>query len=314
MIKGNQRGTVEEQIENITETANQIMKVIPKYRVVITHGNGPQVGNIMLQMEAGSHPPTNRPVLPMDVCGAMTQGQIGYMIQNILGNLLLKEGPSSRTNPEEKIHVSTIVTQVVVSKDDPAFQNPTKPVGPFYSKEQADTIRSDHPEFTIIEDAGRGYRRVVPSPNPIEIYEKDQVNTLLEAGFLVVASGGGGIPVIKNEDGTVKGVEAVIDKDLAGERLAVDVNAEIFAILTDTDRVFLNFNTPEAKGIDSITRVEVEKYLDEGTFGTSLKGSMGPKLRAALRFLKDGGKKVIITSPEKAADALEGKAGTTITP
>ncbi len=314
MIKGKQRGTMEEQTENITETANQIMKVIPKYRVVITHGNGPQVGNIMLQMEAGSQPPTNRPILPMDVCGAMTQGQIGYMIQNILGNLLLKEGPPSRTNPEEKINVSTIVTQVVVSKDDPAFQNPTKPVGPFYSKEQADSIKSEHPEFTIIEDAGRGYRRVVPSPNPIEIYEKDQVNTLLEAGFIVVASGGGGIPVIKNDDGTVQGVEAVIDKDLAGERLAVDVKAEIFAILTDTDRVYLNYNTPEVKGIDLITAGEVEKYLEEGAFGSSLKGSMGPKLRAALRFIKDGGKKVIITSPELAADALEGKAGTTITP
>ncbi|PWI49078.1 carbamate kinase [Candidatus Heimdallarchaeota archaeon B3_Heim] len=314
MIKGKQRGTIEEQIENITETAKQIMKVVPKNRVVITHGNGPQVGNIMLQMEAGSHPPFNRPVLPMDICGAMTQGQIGYLIQNILGNLLLKEGPPSRLNPQEKIKVTTFVTQVVVSKDDPAFQNPTKPVGPFYSKEQAESIRTEHPEFTIIEDAGRGYRRVVPSPDPTEIYEKDQVNTLLEAGFIVVAGGGGGIPIIKNEDGTVQGVEAVIDKDLAGERLAVDVNAEIFAILTDTDQVYLNYNTPNAEGINTITRAEVQKYLDEGAFGTSLKGSMGPKLRAALRFIKDGGKKVIITSPELVADALEGKAGTTITP
>jgi carbamate kinase len=314
MIKGKQRGTMEEQMENITETAMQIMKVIPKYRVVITHGNGPQVGNILLQMEAGSQPPINRPVLPMDVCGAMTQGQIGYLIQNILGNLLLKEGPPSRINPQEKIKVSTLVTQVVVSKDDPAFRNPTKPVGPFYSQDQADTIKTEHPEFIIIEDAGRGYRRVVPSPDPLEINEKDQINNLLEAGFVVVASGGGGIPVIKKEDGTVQGVEAVIDKDLAGERLAVDVNAEIFAILTDTDKVYLNFNTPDSKGIDVITRTEVEKYLDEGAFGTSLKGSMGPKLKAAVRFLKDGGKKVIITSPELAADALEGKAGTTIIP
>jgi carbamate kinase len=314
MIKGKQRGTMEEQMENITETAMQIMKVIPKYRVVITHGNGPQVGNILLQMEAGSQPPVNRPVLPMDVCGAMTQGQIGYLIQNILGNLLLKEGPPSRINPQEKIKVSTLVTQVVVSKDDPAFRNPTKPVGPFYSRDQADTIKTEHPEFIIIEDAGRGYRRVVPSPDPLEINEKDQINKLLEAGFVVVASGGGGIPVIKKEDGTVQGVEAVIDKDLAGERLAVDVNAEIFAILTDTDKVYLNFNTPDSKGIDVITRTEVEKYLDEGAFGSSLKGSMGPKLKAAVRFLKDGGKKVIITSPELAADALEGKAGTTIIP
>jgi carbamate kinase len=314
MIKGKQRGTIEEQIENITQTAQQIMKVIPKNRVVITHGNGPQVGNIMLQMEAGSHDPFNRPVLPMDVCGAMTQGQIGYMIQNILGNLLLKEGLPSRLNPEEKIKVTTIVTQVVVSKEDPAFQNPTKPVGPFYTKEEADKISEEHPDFTIIEDAGRGYRRVVPSPEPIEIYEKDQVNKLLDVGFIVIASGGGGIPVIVNEDGTIQGVEAVIDKDLAGERLAIDVQAEIFAILTDTDRVYEKFNTPDAIGIDQITVAELEKKLEEGAFGTKLKGSMGPKLQAAIKFINDGGKRVIITKPELAADALEGKAGTTIIP
>ncbi len=314
MIQGKQRGTIEEQIDNITETARQIMKVIPKYRVVITHGNGPQVGNIMLQMEAGSHPPYNRPILPMDVCGSMTQGLIGYLIQNILGNLLLTEGPASRLNPEEKINVATIITQVVVSKDDPAFQNPTKPVGPFYTKEQADQIALDHPDFTIIEDAGRGYRRVVPSPDPIEIYEKNQVNALLKAGFLVVASGGGGIPVIKNEDGTVEGVEAVIDKDLAGERLAVDTQAEIFAILTDTDKVYLNYKSPDEKGIDQMTISELEKYMKEGAFGSKLKGSMGPKLKAAIRFIKDGGKKVIITRPELAAAALEGEAGTSILP
>jgi carbamate kinase len=314
MIQGNQQGTIEEQIDNITETARQIMKVIPKYRVVITHGNGPQVGNIMLQMEAGSHPPFNRPILPMFISGSMTQGQIGYLIQNILGNLLLTEGPVSRLNPEEKITVATIITQVVVSKDDPAFQNPTKPVGPFYTKEQADKIAMDHPDFTIIEDAGRGYRRVVPSPDPIEIHEKDQVNVLLEAGFIVVASGGGGIPVMKNEDGTVKGVEAVIDKDLAGERLAVDTKADIFAILTDTDKVYLNYKSPDEKGIDQMNIAELKKHLEEGAFGSKLKGSMGPKLKAAIRFIKDGGKKVIITRPELAAAALEGEAGTTIVP
>ncbi|MHA1971696.1 MAG: carbamate kinase [Candidatus Hodarchaeales archaeon] len=314
MIQGKQKGTIEEQITNVTETAKQIMKVIPNFRVVITHGNGPQVGNIMLQMEAGSHEPYNRPVLPMDVCGAMTQGQIGYLIQNILGNLLVTEGPPSRLNPKEKIKVATIVTQVVVARDDPAFQNPTKPVGPFYDKEKADKIAAEHPEFTIIEDAGRGFRRVVPSPDPIEIHEKEQVNALLKAGFIVVASGGGGIPVVKNEDGTVKGVEAVIDKDLAGERLAVDTGAEIFAILTDTDKVYLNYKTPEEKGVDQMTIKELEKYLQEGAFGDKLKGSMGPKLKAAIRFIKDGGKKVIITRPELAAAALEGKAGTTIIP
>jgi len=244
----------------------------------------------------------------------MTQGQIGYLIQNILGNLLLTEGPPSRLDSSKKINVATIVTQVIVSKADPAFKNPTKPVGPFYTKEQANQIGKDHPDFTIIEDAGRGYRRVVPSPDPLEIYEKDQVNALLDAGFIVVASGGGGIPVIKNADGTVKGVEAVIDKDLAGERLAVDTKAEIFAILTDTDKVYLNFNTLEQKGAEKMSVSEVEQYLDDGAFGDKLKGSMGPKLKAAIRFIKDGGKKVIITTPEMAAAALEGKAGTTITP
>ncbi|MHA2203115.1 MAG: carbamate kinase [Candidatus Hodarchaeales archaeon] len=314
MIKGKQRGTLEEQIENITETAKQIMKVIPKYRIVITHGNGPQVGNLLIQMEAGSHPPYNRPPLKMDVAGSMTQGQIGYLIQNILGNLLVTEGPPSRLDPGKKIKVATIITQVVVSKDDPAFQNPTKPVGPFYNQDQVDRIKEEHPDFTIIEDAGRGYRRVVPSPDPIEIYEKEQVNDLLEAGFILVASGGGGIPVVKNQDGTVSGVEAVIDKDLAGERLAIDTKAKAFAILTDTDRVYLNYKTPKQKGIDKMTVVEVEKFLEEGAFGDKLKGSMGPKLKAAIRFLKDGGKKVVITTPELAAAALDGEAGTTIVP
>jgi carbamate kinase len=314
MIRGKQKGTIEEQIKNITETARQIMKVIPKYRVVITHGNGPQVGNIMLQMEAGNHPPFNRPILPMDVCGSMTQGQIGYLLQNILGNLLVTEGPPSRLDPNKKIKVTTIITQVVVSKEDPAFQNPSKPVGPFYDKEQADKIQNDHPYFTIIEDAGRGYRRVVPSPDPIEIYEKDQINKLIEDGFILVASGGGGIPVVKNSDGTVTGIEAVIDKDLAGERLAADTEAEAFAILTDTDKVYLNYKTPDEKGIDQMTVTELDNYLKEGAFGTKLKGSMGPKLRAAIRFIKDGGKKVVITKPELADAALEGKAGTTIIP
>ncbi len=314
MIKGKERGTIEEQIINITETSKQIMKMFSSHRVVITHGNGPQVGALMLQQEAGSHSPFDRPIMPMDICGAMTQGQIGYLFQNILGNLLVTEGPPSRLDPNKKIKVVTIVTQVVVSRDDPAFKNPTKPVGPFYTKEEAEKIAAEHPDFTIIEDAGRGHRRVVPSPDPIEIYEKDQVNKLLEAGFIIIASGGGGIPVIQNEDGTVQGVEAVIDKDLAGERLAVDTKAEVFAILTDTDKVYENFNTPEATGIDQMTLSELEIKLEDGTFGSNLKGSMGPKLKAAIRFIKDGGKKVIITRPELAADALEGKAGTTIIP
>lgn len=314
MIKGKQRGTIEEQIENITETAKQIMKIIPNYRIIITHGNGPQVGAILLQQEAGSYEPYNRPVMPMDIGGSMTQGQIGYLFQNILGNLLHTEGPPSRLDSSKKIKIITVITQVVVSKDDPAFQNPTKPVGPFYSKEKADAISNDHPDYVIIEDAGRGYRRVVPSPDPSEIHEKDQINTLLKEGFIVIASGGGGIPVIKGTNGTVSGVEAVIDKDLAGERLAVDTGAEIFTILTDTDKVYKYFNTPKAEGITKISISELESLLEEGALGTGLKGSMGPKLKAAIRFIKDGGKKVVITRPELAASALEGNEGTTIVP
>jgi len=314
MIQGKQRGTIEEQIENISETAKQVLKVVPNWRIVITHGNGPQVGNIMLQMEAGSHPPYNRPILPMDVCGAMTQGQIGYLFQNNLRNLVIQEASKGRLDIRKKIKVITIITQVVVSKDDPAFKNPTKPVGPFYTLEQANLIKKEHPEFLMIEDAGRGYRRVVPSPDPIKIYEREQINTLLLNGFIIIASGGGGIPIVKNDDGTISGVEAVIDKDLAGERLAGDVNADAFAILTDTDKVYLNYKTPNQKGLDQMTVAELEQYLKDGAFGKKLKGSMGPKLEAALRFIKAGGKKVVITKPESAAAALEGKAGTTILP
>ena len=314
MIQGNQRGTIEEQVKNITETAQQILQVIPNWQIVITHGNGPQVGNIMLQMEAGSHPPYNRPILPMDVCGAMTQGQIGYLFQNSLRNLVIKESSQGRLEIRKKVKIITIITQVVVSKDDPAFKNPTKPVGPFYTLEQANLIKKEHPEFTMIEDAGRGYRRVVPSPDPIKIYEREQINTLLLNGFIIIASGGGGIPIVKNEDETISGVEAVVDKDLAGERLAGDVNADTFAILTDTDKVYLNYKTPKQKGIDQMTVAELEQYLKDGAFGKKLKGSMGPKLKAAIRFIKAGGKKVVITKPEFAAAALEGKAGTTIIP
>lgn len=315
IIRGKQTGTYEEQIANITETCNQIMKIIKKgYRVVITHGNGPQVGSVMLQMEAGSKEPYNRPVLPMDVCGAMTQGQLGYLIQQILGNLLLTEGPPSRLDPNKKVKTLTVVTQNIVSKDDQAFVKPTKPVGPFMTKEEMEEAKSRHPNFTYIEDAGRGYRRVVPSPDPIAINEKDQINSLLIDGYVIITSGGGGIPVIKNDNGTLKGVEAVIDKDLAGAVLADDVSADVFAILTDAEQVMLDFKGPNERGIGQITVKQLEAYLADGSFGDKLTGSMGPKLNAARRYIRSGGKRVIITSPRLAAEALDGKAGTTITP
>ena len=313
IIRGKQVGTYEEQVQNITDTCKQIMKIIKKgYRIVITHGNGPQVGNVMLQMEAGSKEPYNRPVLPMDVAGAMTQGQIGYLLQQILGNLLYTEGPPSRLNPHKKVETLAVITQNIVSKDDPAFKNPSKPVGPFLTKDEADRAKKLHPDFTYIEDAGRGYRRVVPSPNPIAINEKDQINSLLIDGYVMIVSGGGGIPVIKNADGTLSGVEAVIDKDLAGAVLADNVSADVFAILTYAEQVMLDFKGPNEKGITHITVKELEDLLSKGAFGDKLKGSMGPKLEAARRYLRNGGKKVIITSPMLAADALDGKAGTTI--
>ena len=314
IIRGKQTGTFEEQVQNITDTCEQIMKIIKKgYRIVITHGNGPQVGSVMLQMEAGSKEPFNRPILPMDVCGAMTQGQIGYLIQQILGNLLFKEGPPSRLDQTKKVKTLAVVTQNIVSNDDPAFKNPTKPVGPFMTKEEADKAKQRHPNHTYIEDAGRGYRRVVPSPNPIAINEKDQINSLLIDGYVMIVSGGGGIPVIKNSDGTINGVEAVIDKDLAGAVLADDVSADVFAILTDAEQVMIDFKGPNERGINHITVKELEDLLSKGAFGEKLTGSMGPKLEAARRYIRNGGKKVIITSPRLAADALDGKAGTTIT-
>ena len=267
----------------------------------------------MLQMEAGSKEPYNRPVLPMDICGAMTQGQIGYLIQQTLGNLLFKEGPPSRLDSSKKVKTLAVVTQNIVSKDDLAFKNPSKPVGPFLTKEEADRAKQQHPEFTYIEDAGRGYRRVVPSPNPIAINEKDQINSLLIDGYVMITSGGGGIPVVKNEDGTLTGVEAVIDKDLASAVLADDVSADVLAILTDAEQVMLDFKGPNEKGVSQITVKELEDLMSKGAFGKKLTGSMGPKLEAARRYIRNGGKKVIITSPKLAADALDGKAGTTIT-
>lgn len=315
IIRGKQTGTYEEQVQNITDTCHQIMKIIKKgYRIVITHGNGPQVGNIILQMEAGSKEPYNRPILPMHVAGAMTQGQIGYLIQQILGNLLYLEGSSSISDHNMRVETLCIITQNIVSINDPAFINPSKPVGPFLTQEEADVAKKTHPNFTYIEDAGRGYRRVVPSPNPIAINEKDQINSLLIDGYVIIVSGGGGIPVIKNPDGTLTGVDAVIDKDLAGAVLADNVSADVFAILTDAEQVMTDFKGPNERGLSHITVKQLEDLLSKGAFGDKLKGSMGPKLEAARRYLRSGGKKVIITSPNLAADALDGKAGTTITP
>lgn len=300
IIQPGQKGTFEEQMVNVHVTCEQLAHMIQagKYRVVVTHGNGPQVGNLLLQNEAGKD--VAEP-MPLFALGAESQGFIGLMIQQNLGNLLAEQGQGD-------IPVATIVTQVVVDKSDPAFANPTKPVGPFYSEEEAKALESDK-GYDVREDAGRGWRRVVPSPDPIEINEKDAVRHLVEAKAIVIASGGGGIPVTR-ENGKLVGVDAVIDKDLAGERLAVDVGASIFMVLTDVDSVRLNYNTPDEKTLSKITVSEAKKYAEEGHFA---KGSMEPKVRAAVRFVEAGGEKAIITSLDQAVAALEGKAGTTIT-
>jgi carbamate kinase len=300
ILQPGQKGTFEEQMLNVHVTCEQLAHMVEsgKYRVVVTHGNGPQVGNLLLQNEAGKDVAA---AMPLFVCGAESQGLIGLMIQQNLGNLLAAQGKGD-------IPVATIVTQVVVDKKDPAFANPTKPVGPFYSEKEAKALESDK-GYNVREDAGRGWRRVVPSPDPIEIYEKAAIRQLVEGRAIVIASGGGGIPVIR-ENGKLVGVDAVIDKDLAGERLAVDVGASIFMVLTDVDSVRLNYKTPQEKKLSKITVDEAKQYSKEGHFA---KGSMDPKVRAAIRFIEAGGEKAIITSLDQAVAALEGKAGTTIT-
>jgi len=297
ILQPGQFGTIVEQRHNVDVTAEAIAELIRRgHQVVVTHGNGPQVGNILIQNEEASD---LVPAMPLDVCGAESQGQIGYMIQQSLHNRLHALGIDKP--------VVTVVTQVVVDPHDPAFQNPTKPVGPFYTKEKADELIAA--KGWVMKEAGaKGWRRVVPSPQPKAIFERDSVRSLINSGAVVIASGGGGIPV-KEEVGLLTGVEAVIDKDLAGERLAHDVGADIFIILTDVEQVALNFGTPEQKNLSRLTLTEAEQYAKEGHFKA---GSMGPKVEAARRFVANGGEQAIITSLHKAVEALEGRAGTVI--
>ncbi len=300
ILQPGQRGTFEEQMKNVHVTCEELAKMVESgaYKIVVTHGNGPQVGNLLLQNEAGRDVAAP---MPLFVCGAESQGLIGLMIQQNLGNLLFAHGKG-------EIPIATVVTQVVVDKDDPAFVNPTKPVGPFYGEDEAQALQSEK-GYDVREDAGRGWRRVVPSPDPIEIAEKKAIRQLVDGRTIVIASGGGGIPVVR-ENGGLRGVDAVIDKDLAGERLAADVGASIFMVLTDVDSVRLHYRTPEEKALSRMTLDEAKRYHAEGHFA---KGSMEPKVRAAIRFIEAGGERAIITSLGKAFDALTGNAGTTIT-
>lgn len=296
ILRRGEKGTFEEQYRNVCETVQRIADLVQNgYKVVITHGNGPQVGAALLRHEAAK---SIVPPFPLDVCGSETQGFIGYMIQQALRNELKKRGMDK--------YVITVVTRVIIDADDEAFRNPTKPVGPFYTEEEADKIRSQHPDFVVKEDAGRGYRRVVASPDPKIIAERFAIRALVDNGFVVVACGGGGIPIV--EEGTqARGIEAVIDKDLAGQRLATLIDASVFVILTDIDGAYLNYGTAKQSLIKEATLQQLEQYMKEGHFK---EGSMSPKISAAMRFVESGGKEAIIAELSKLAEAMQGKSGT----
>ena len=301
-LGGNALGnTPREQLELVKKTASTIVDLIEEgYDVVVGHGNGPQVGMVNLAFENSHNNGGGTPEMPFPECGAMTQGYIGYHLQQSIG----KELKQRRINKA----VATIITQVEVDKADKAFENPTKPIGSFYSTQDADRIAAET-GYTFVEDAGRGYRRVVPSPKPVSIVELKTVETLLNEGTIVITVGGGGIPVIKNA-AYFEGVAAVIDKDRASAKLALDLKADMLVILTAVDKVSLNFNKPDQIDLDEMSLEEAEKYIQEGQFA---KGSMLPKVESCIEYVShtpDG--KALITSLEKAKEALQGKTGTII--
>ena len=296
---GKSEATAEAQLAVVKETCERIADLSEKgYEVAVVHGNGPQVGRILLASETAKDV---TPAMPFDVCGAMSQGYIGYHLQQALRFALAKRG--------KDIPVVTLLTQMVVDQKDPAFQNPTKPIGPFYSEAEAKEL-AESKGYSMKEDAGRGWRRVVPSPIPTKIVELDSVNKLWDS-TIVITCGGGGIPVLENENGDLEGTAAVIDKDFAAELLAENVGADALMILTEVEKVAINFNKPNQENIGHMTYAEAEKHCQDGQFAP---GSMLPKVQAAMKFVKaNPDKKAIITSLAKAIDALEGKTGTVIT-
>ncbi len=296
LLRGSQIGTINEQEDNTYKTCNFLTELLKQYNLVITHGNGPQVGNILLRNEAG-YDSYKIPKMPLDICVADSQGGIGYMIERQILNILNEK--------KVKRNVVTLVTQVLVDKDDPAFQNPTKPVGKFFLKEEAELLSKAN-NWVFKEDARkRGWRRVVASPQPKRIVNKEIVEALAKKGNIVIAAGGGGIPVVENNN-ELHGVDAVIDKDLASALLANQIGADAFFILTDVAKVSINFQKPNAKELDKLSVRQATKYLKAGEFGL---GSMGPKIQAALSFIKNGGKEAIIT---ESTQLLNPNAGTRI--
>jgi len=284
LLSAKEKFSIHEEVENVEESCKQIARIIKAgNRIVLTHGNGPQVGDILLQQEMAK---SVAPPMPLDVCGAQSQGEIGYLLQRSLRNVI------------PGISTVSLVTQTIVDPRDPAFRHPTKFIGPFYKTSGKGRKK----------DSDRGFRRVVPSPEPKEIVEFREIKKLVSSGAVVICSGGGGIPVIK-KGRFLRGIEAVIDKDLAAERLATSLRASTLIMLTDVDEVCLNYSSPNEEKLRFLNLKDAQKYLKEGHFPD---GNMGPKIEASIRFLKHSGKRVIITSPEKAVKALEGKAGTTI--
>lgn len=296
LIKDKEHRTIPDQYEAANESMGHIVGMIESgWNVVITHGNGPQVGFILRRAEIALH--ELHPV-PLDYCGADSQGAIGYMFQRSLHNEFKRRGLMKQA--------TTLVTQVLVDRNDPAFTKPSKPIGSFMDESMA-AQRRDDDGWAVIEDSGRGWRRVVPSPLPIRIIERDAIKELIDEGFVVIGCGGGGIPVIEDENGDLIGVEAVIDKDFASALLATSINADLLLITTAVEKVAINFNTPDQKWLDKMTLAEAKKYLEEGHFSP---GSMKPKIESIIGFLERGGKEALITDPENIGRALKGETGT----
>lgn len=301
LIKDKHNPGVDHQWEAVVETSRHIVEMIKAgWRVVITHGNGPQVGFILRRNELAAQV-EGMHTTPMDVIGADTQGSIGYMLQQALSNQLRKA--------EIRQGVVTVVTQTLVDRNDPAFDQPSKPIGGFMEREDAQKFIDDG--WDVVEDAGRGYRRVVASPLPIDIIELDAINALVERNFIVICTGGGGIPVIRNENGNLRGVNAVIDKDRGTALLANGLKADLFIISTAVEKVSLNFGKPNQVDLDVMTMAEARQYMEEGHFAP---GSMYPKIEAIVSYMENGGTKAIVTNPDNIARALEGETGTTIIP
>lgn len=298
LIPRDQEGTQTEQLENSDKLAEIICGIVQNdYDLILVHGNGPQVGNILIQVEEAV---TKVPPYSLDVCVAQSEGSIGYMLEKSLMNTFERK----RIRKE----IVSILTEVEVQKDDSAITNPTKPIGPFYTRYRAEYLQVQK-GWKMVEDSGRGYRKVVPSPKPISILKIDIIKDLIQKGYLVIAAGGGGIPVFRDRKGKIHGIEAVIDKDYAAGIIAKEVGVNLFIILTDIDEVYLNYGTKNQKAIRSMNITQARKYLREGQFPS---GSMGPKIEAAVDFVEQSNREVLISSIEKITEAMKGKAGTLI--